>query len=139
MEATTFVRVRYSETDQMGYVYYGNYAQFFEIGRVELFRKLGVSYKSLEENGVMMPVLSMSSHYYHPARYDDKIKIVTSIPEIPTGARIQFNYKLYNESELLIHEGFTELVFVDMERNRPCRVPEILKEKLIELDNLNKV
>ena len=131
IEATTFIRVRYGETDQMGYVYYGNYAQFFEVARVELFRSIGLSYKQLEDSGVMMPVTQLQCYYHHPARYDDQLKIVTTIPQIPDGVRITFIYKIYNDSELLIHEGSTELVFVDMLKNRPCRVPNLLREKLI--------
>ncbi len=138
IEATTFIRVRYGETDQMGFVYYGNYAQFFEIGRVELFRKIGVTYKSLEDKGVMMPVINMQSFYHHPARYDDHLKIVTSVPKIPDGVRIKFEYKIFNESDLLLHEGNTELVFVDMLKNRPCRIPENLREKLLDYDNLKQ-
>ncbi|MDO5655516.1 MAG: thioesterase family protein [Flavobacteriaceae bacterium] len=130
IEATTFIRVRYSETDQMGYVYYGNYASYFEVGRVELFRSIGLSYKELEDDGVMMPVINLSCFYHHPARYDDLLKIVTSIPQLADGVRITFNYKIYNQNELLIHEGKTELVFVDKSRNKPCRMPKKLWEKL---------
>lgn len=133
IESTTLVRVRYGETDQMGYVYYGNYAQFFEIGRVELFRKLDVSYKSLEDSGIMMPVIKLNSNYHHPAYYDDELRIVTSIPEIPDGVRIYFEYKIFNQNNLLLHTGSTELVFINMKKNKPCRIPNVLREKLIEL------
>ena len=135
-EATTFVRVRYGETDQMGFVYYGNYAQYYEIGRVELFREIGVSYKSLEDNGVIMPVTKMNCFYHQPARYDDNLKIVTSIPEFPHGIRINFDYKIYNSTGLLLNNGSTELVFVDKSKNRPCKIPEILLEKLKHHYNL---
>lgn len=138
IEATTFIRVRYGETDQMGYVYYGNYAQYFEVARVELFRSIGLSYKQLEDDGVMMPVTNLKCFYHHPARYDDLLRIVTSIPQIPDGVRITFIYKIYNETNLLIHQGETELVFVDMNKNKPCRVPEILREKLLDYQNLDK-
>ena len=133
IESTTLVRVRYGETDQMGYVYYGNYAQFFEIGRVELFRKLDVSYKSLEDSGIMMPVIKLNSNYHHPAYYDDELRIVTSIPEIPDGVRIYFEYKIFNQNNLLLHTGSTELVFINMKKNKPSRIPNVLREKLIEL------
>lgn len=136
IQAITFIRVRYGETDQMGYVYYGNYAQYFEVARVELFRAMGLTYKSLEDDGVMMPVTKLECFYHHPARYDDELKIVTEIPEIPNGVRITFNYKVYNQDELLIHSGKTELVFVDMKKNKPCLVPKILKEKLENYNNL---
>ena len=134
--ATTFIRVRYGETDQMGYVYYGNYPQFFEVARVELFRSIGLTYKSLEDDGVMMPVTKLTCFYHHAAKYDDYLKIVTEIPQIPDGVRITFNYKIYNESNLLLHEGSTDLVFVDMTRNRPCRIPKKLKEKLENYNDL---
>lgn len=139
IQATTFIRVRYAETDQMGYVYYGNYAQYFEVARVELFRSIGLSYRELEEMGVMMPVLSLESKYFHPARYDDLLKIETEIPEIPEGVRIVFKYKVSNETGLLIHQGKTELVFVNMEKNRPCKAPEILKKALLNYRNLKNV
>lgn len=139
IEATTFIRVRYSETDQMGYVYYGNYASYFEVGRVELMRSIGLTYKELEENGVMMPVTKLECFYHHPARYDDELKIVTRIPQIPDGVRITFIYKIYNATGLLIHEGNTELVFVDMGKNKPCRAPEIMLEKLKNFENLKRV
>lgn len=135
IESTTLLRVRYAETDQMGYVYYGNYAQYFEIGRVELFRKLDVSYKSLEDSGIMMPVITLSSKYIHPAHYDDELKIITSIPKIPDGVRISFEYNIYNQNDVLIHQGATELVFIDMKKNRPCKIPDVLREKLLELSS----
>lgn len=139
IQATSYIRVRYGETDQMGYVYYGNYAQYFEVARVELFRSIGLPYKQLEQNNVMMPVTKLECFYHHPAHYDEMLKIVTSIPTIPDGVRIEFSYKIYNESELLIHEGNTTLVFVNMINNKPCRAPEILIEKLKNYDNLNSL
>lgn len=139
MEATTFIRVRYAETDQMGYVYYGNYAQYFEVARVEFLRSIGLSYKKLEASGVMMPVLSLESRYFHPAKYDDLLRIETEIPEIPQGVRILFKYKVFNENGLLLHEGKTELVFVNMEKNRPCKAPEILIKALENYRNLKDV
>ena len=139
IQATSYIRVRYGETDQMGYVYYGNYAQYFEVARVELFRSIGLPYKQLEQNNVMMPVTKLECFYHHPAHYDEMLKIVTSIPTIPDGVRIEFSYKIYNESELLIHEGNTTLVFVNMTNNKPCRAPEILIEKLKNYDNLNSL
>lgn len=131
IRATNYIRVRYEETDQMGFVYYGNYATYFEVARVELFRGIGLSYRKLEEAGVMMPVINLMCKYHHPAKYDDLLKIVTEVPEIPTGVRINFNYKIYNEQGLLLHEGSTELVFVNMENSKPMKAPKILLDKLI--------
>ncbi|MCB0506044.1 MAG: acyl-CoA thioesterase [Cyclobacteriaceae bacterium] len=120
----TEVRVRYSETDQMGYVYYGNYAAYYEVGRVEALRSLGMSYRSLEESGIMMPVLESHSKYIKPARYDDLIRLQIIIPTLPT-SRITFEYKLFLE-ETLVHEGSTTLAFVNMETGRPMRAPEAM-------------
>lgn len=120
----TEVRVRYSETDQMGYVYYGNYAAYYEVGRVEALRSLGMSYRSLEESGIMMPVLESHSKYVKPTRYDDLIRLQIIIPTLPT-SRITFEYKLFLE-ETLVHEGSTTLAFVNMETGRPMRAPEAM-------------
>lgn len=125
----TTVRVRYSETDQMGYCYYGNYAQFYEIGRVETLRKLGVSYKSLEEKGVMLPVLDFKIKYLKPAFYDDELTIRTQIKEIPS-ARIHFDYEMYNQRGEKINEGATTLVFVDKNTMKPMPAPSEIIEKL---------
>lgn len=128
--AESQLRVRYAETDQMGYVYYGNYATYYEISRTEAIRALGLSYKTLEEEmGVMMPVLENYSKYIQPARYDDQLRVVVKIPEIPT-ARITFTYEIYNEDNTLLHTGKTILVFVNKESGRPCRIPERMMELL---------
>jgi len=119
----TKVRVRYGETDQMGYVYYGNYAMYFEVGRVEALRQLGLSYKELEDGGVMLPVLKNVSNYFSPALYDDELTIVTTIKEKPS-VRITFYYEIFNGSGKLIHEGETQLAFVNKETSKPCRPPE---------------
>jgi acyl-CoA thioester hydrolase len=120
---STKIRVRYGETDQMGYVYYGNYAEFYEVARVEMLRSLGMDYASMERDGVMMPVLEMNCKYIKPALYDQEITITTTVEELP-GVRIRFKYELFNELNELIHIGHTTLVFVDMEKNKPCLPPE---------------
>lgn len=128
--AETRLRVRYAETDQMGYVYYGNYATYYEIGRVETMRSLGFSYKDLEENvGVMMPVLELHIQYKAPAFYDEELRLQVTIPEMPQ-TRIRFEYKLYNAEDKLLNEGHTTLVFVNKASGRPCRVPQELKQVL---------
>ncbi len=121
-------RVRYSETDQMGYVYYGNYASFYEIGRVETMRKLGSSYRSLEEQGIMMPVYEMQCKYLKPALYDDEITIETTITELKA-MRICFEHKIYRDDELL-NRGAVTLVFVDKDSNKLCKMPNLLREAL---------
>lgn len=96
----------------MGYVYYGNYAMYYEVARVESLRQLGMTYKELEEMGVMMPVLENHSCYVAPARYDDLLRIVTTLREMP-GAKIRFEYEIFNEGNALLHHGETLLVFID--------------------------
>ncbi|HNS11564.1 MAG TPA: thioesterase family protein [Bacteroidia bacterium] len=117
------IRVRYAETDQMGYVYYGNYAAFFEVGRVEALRALGFSYRKLENAGYMLPVMNYNIDYLKPAHYDDLLTIKTSIPLIPS-ARIHFEYETYNEQEVLINKASTTLVFIDRASNKPCKPPQ---------------
>jgi acyl-CoA thioester hydrolase len=115
----TKLRVRYGETDQMGYMYYGNYAEFFEVGRVEMLRSLGLTYAGMEASGIMMPVLELNCKYLKPARYDEEITIVVTMAKMP-GVKIHFKYELYNEKEELIHIGETLLAFINMKTNRPC-------------------
>lgn len=119
---TIQLRVRYGETDQMGYCYYGNYAQYFEVGRVEALRSLGMSYKSLEDNGIMLPVLDFSIHYNSPALYDDLLTITTTIVKIE-GAKLFFTYSIHNESTQLICTANTTLVFINKENNKPFKAP----------------
>ncbi|GGI26440.1 acyl-CoA thioesterase [Pedobacter mendelii] len=126
---STKIRVRYGETDQMGYMYYGNYAQYYEVGRVEMLRSLGMSYSSMEAEGIMMPVLELRCKYIKPAFYDQEIMVKTIIKTLP-GIRIFFEYELYNEKNELINLGATTLVFVDMKKNKPTNPPENFMEKL---------
>jgi len=126
----TTVRVRYGETDQMGYVYYGFYAMYYEVARVESLRKLGLTYKSLEAQGIIMPVLENKSKYIAPAYYDELLRIVCVVREKP-GIRIRFNYEIFNEENKLIHIGETLLVFVDRRTSKPCPPPEAM-EKVLE-------
>ncbi len=121
----TKIRVRYAETDQMGYVYYGNYAQYFEVGRVELLRKLGISYRAIEEAGILLPVRDFNIRYHKPAYYDEELTIVTRIPSIPT-ARILFDYQTLNADGDLLNEGHTTLVFVTKSTGKPQQCPEHL-------------
>lgn len=121
------IRVRYAETDQMGYVYYGHYAAYFEVARVEMLRSLGFSYKILEEEGVILPVLNYSIKYIRPAYYDDLLKIKTVIKDLPT-ARIHFDYETFNEKEELINIAETTLVFVNRKTGRPSSPPTDLLE-----------
>ena len=125
----TKVRVRYAETDQMGYVYYGNYATYFEVARVDSIKSLGISYKELEDVGVMMPVLHYATKYYKPALYDDELTIKTIIKELPT-ARIHFDFEVFNQDGLKLNDAEATLVFVNTETKKPCTSPENLMNQL---------
>jgi acyl-CoA thioester hydrolase len=118
-EHATKIRVRYGETDQMGYMYYGNYAEFYEVGRVEMLRSLGLTYSGMEESGIKMPVLELKCKYLKPALYDEEITVRVIMDKMP-GIRIFFRYELFNEKEELINTGETLLVFINMQTNRPC-------------------
>ncbi len=123
-------RVRYGETDQMGVVYHGNYAQYLEIGRVEWLRQLGVSYKSMEERGVMLPVISLQMNFKKSARYDDLIMVRTKLKRIPS-VKIEFDFEILNEEKELLVEANTVLAFMDMKSMRPIRCPSYVLD-LIE-------
>ena len=123
-------RIRYGETDQMGYLYYGNYPLLYEIGRTEAFRALGVRYRDMEvENGVMMPVLHMESRYLLPLKYDENAKIRTIIRELPTKI-IKFDHEIYNDEMELCHKGTVKLFFVDMKTNKRVSTPSKLQDAL---------
>lgn len=123
-QSQTQIRVRYAETDQMKYVYYGNYAIYFEVARVECLRNLGLEYKKLEEeHQVMMPVLEQYSKYIKPAMYDDILDIKVSIPELPQ-MRIRFEYEIFR-GDTLLHKAYTTLAFVNMQTFKPIPCPEI--------------
>lgn len=126
----TQLRVRYAETDQMGYVYYGNYAAYYEVARVECIRSLGFSYKALEEMGVMLPVLELHTYYLLPARYDELLTIKVTIPKLPT-LKILFTYEILDEAGKLVNRGETTLVFINMKTGKPMRMPEVMG-KLLE-------
>ena len=119
------LRVRYSDTDQMGYVYYGRYASYYEIARVELFRKLGFSYRKLEEKGIGMPVIEMQSKFLLPVKYDELISIKTVIKELPT-LKICFYYEIFNSKNKLGNTGKTVLTFIDLKSKKPVRTPKTL-------------
>jgi acyl-CoA thioester hydrolase len=125
----TKIRVRYSETDQMGYCYYGNYAQYFEVGRVEALRSTGISYKTMEDQGVMLPVSDFSVSYKNPAYYDDELTITTHITEVK-GARIFFEYTITNNLNQIIALANTTLVFVNKTTMRPIQPPQDFLDNL---------
>jgi acyl-CoA thioester hydrolase len=119
----TKIRVRYGETDQMGYAYYGVYAQYYEVGRVETMRVLGFSYKDVEARGILMPVLEYTIKYKKPAYYDEEITVVTRIKEMPTGVKVNFDYECFNVKKELINTGFVTLAIIDKNTNKLCKLP----------------
>jgi acyl-CoA thioester hydrolase len=126
----TQVRVRYGETDQMKYLYYGNYALYYEVGRVELMRSLGVTYRKLEEeHRVMMPVVALQQRFVRPAFYDDLLTIRTTIRELPASF-ITFHCEIFNEQKKLLNGGSVRLCFVDMETNKTIETPDFLLNQL---------
>jgi acyl-CoA thioester hydrolase len=127
------IRVRYSETDQMGYCYYGNYATYFEVGRVEAMRSIGMSYKAIEESGKMLPVISYKVDFLSPAYYDDLLTIKTTINKIE-GAKLYFNYEIYNESRLKLCKAETILVFINAQSKKPTQAPKELFKLLQEYE-----
>lgn len=122
-------RVRYGETDQMGVVYYGNYAQYLEIGRVEWLRSLGFSYKSMEESGIMLPVISLQIDFKKPATYDEQITVITKLKKLPS-VKIEFDFEIWNEQDQLLISANTVLVFMDMKTKRPIKCPDYILDRI---------
>ncbi len=125
----TFVKVRYSETDQMGVVHHGNYAQYLELARIDWLSQFGFSYKKMEEEGIMLPVYSMQFKFIRPATFDEELRIETVLKQNP-GIKIEFDYSIFNSQNILITTASTVLVFMDAKTKKPMRCPEKLAEKL---------
>ena len=124
------IRVRYGETDQMGYLYYGNYAQYFEVGRVELIRSLGLTYKELEEvHGIWLPVVSLEMRFVRPAFYDELLTVRSELRELPD-EHITFHVEVFNERKKLVNAGRVRLCFFDSKSKKVVHAPEYLLEKL---------
>ncbi|SHF45744.1 acyl-CoA thioester hydrolase [Salegentibacter echinorum] len=123
------VKVRYSETDQMGVVHHGNYAQYLEIARLEWLAALGVSYKTMEEEGVMLPVYELNTKFLKPAFFEDELVIKVRLKETPS-VKITFEYFIYNQKEELLTTAFTTLVFMDSKTRKPIRCPKYILEAL---------
>ncbi|MEO0332494.1 MAG: thioesterase family protein [Bacteroidota bacterium] len=126
----TQIRVRYGETDQMGYVYYGNYSSYYEVARVEALRHLGMSYRELEDVGIMMPVLENHSYYHQPVYYDDLLSIQVTLAQMPS-VKITFDYEFRTSEDKLVHSGKTVLAFMKADTKRACRPPQAMI-KLLE-------
>ncbi|MFC4164197.1 acyl-CoA thioesterase [Epilithonimonas zeae] len=131
IHTTNSIRVRYGETDPMKYVYYGNYAEYFEVARVELFRTLGMSYDEIEKRGIFLPVSEYKIKYLKPGLYDQLLEIHTYVKKIP-GVKIEFDYEIYNEDKVKITEASTTLFFLDAETNKIVRCPDFLLDLIKE-------
>jgi acyl-CoA thioester hydrolase len=130
IQSSVEIRVRYAETDRMGFVYYGNYSTYFEVARVEMLRNLGISYKELEDKGISLPVLEYRIKYLKPAFYDQLLTISTKITTLPA-ARIRFEYETRNESGDLLNVAETTLVFINSQTLKPCSPPDYVISKMI--------
>jgi len=128
-KSLTKTRVRYSETDQMGVVYHGNYAQFFELGRTEWLRDLGITYKDMEINGIMLPVISLKCNFIKSALYDDILTIETFLKKEPM-VKIEFDYIVTNQNNEIVCKGNSVLAFMDMKTTKPIRCPDYLLKSL---------
>lgn len=122
-------RIRYGETDQMGVVYHGNYAQFFELGRTEWLRSLGITYKDMEKSGVMLPVISLTSNFKKSAYYDQVLSIKTILKKTPS-VKIEFDFEITNENKEVITTGNSVLAFIDMNKHKPIRCPKYILDKI---------
>ncbi len=126
---STKIRVRYGETDQMGVVYHGNYPTYFEVARTEWLRSLGVTYKNLENKGIMLPVISLFFNFLRPAKYDDLLTISVFLKKRPL-VKIEFDYEIYNQNKEKISTGNSVLAFIDMKTNKPIKCPDYILEQL---------
>lgn len=123
------LRVRYAETDRMGFVYYGNYAVYFEVARVEALRTLGISYRNIEDSGILLPVVNYTVKFLKPVHYDEELRIVTVIQKLPQ-VRINFEYECYNEKGEVVTTAYTTLAFIRKSSNKPCGAPSDVLEKM---------
>ena len=126
---STNIRVRYGETDQMGIVYNANYATYFEVARTEWLRNLGVTYKNMEESGIILPVVSLSFNFIKPAKYDDILTVSVFLKKKPL-IKIDFDYEIINQNKEKISTGNSVLAFIDMKTNKPIKCPDYILEKL---------
>ncbi|MEO8720770.1 MAG: thioesterase family protein [Ginsengibacter sp.] len=126
------IRIHYALTDQMGVVYHGHYAQFYEIGRTEALRSLGLTYKEVEATGVIMPVTEIHSKFIRPALYDDLITVITTVEEMPLHYKIIFHSEIFNEKKQLLNVGDVTLYFLDSKTMKRVEMPEMIKKRLAE-------
>jgi acyl-CoA thioester hydrolase len=123
----SLIRVRYGETDRMGYLYYGHYPEYFEVSRTDMIRSLGLSYKEIEDMGIIMPVRNLRVDYRFPARYDELLTVKSCLNKLPE-IKLDIDYEIKNEEEKVVCTGNTVLAFVDIKTRRPRRAPDFFLE-----------
>ena len=126
----TQIRIHYALTDQMGVVYHGHYAQFYEIGRAEAIRNLGYTYRDIEAMGIIMPVTDIHSRFLRPAKYDDLITVKTTLRELPAAHKIVFHHEIYNEQDELLNTGDITLYFMEAKTMKRVHMPEELRSRI---------
>ena len=129
LTSTTHLRVRYGETDRMGYAYYGNYLLYYEVGRTEMLREYGLTYREMEDNGILLPVANVKIDYMLPAMYDELLTIKTTLTKMPL-VKLEFLYEIFNENGQLINKGTTLLVFTSKKTRKPTRAPQYFLDKV---------
>ncbi|MFW6328334.1 MAG: acyl-CoA thioesterase [Bacteroidota bacterium] len=129
MTSTTKLRVRYGETDRMGYSYYGNYLLYYEVGRTEMLREHGLTYKQMEDSGILLPVANVNIEYIKPALYDELLTIKTTLAKMPL-VKLEFLYEIFNEQAELLNRGTTLLVFTSKKTRKPTRAPKYFLERV---------
>jgi acyl-CoA thioester hydrolase len=129
-------RVRYAETDQMGFVHHSNYAQYFEMGRIEWLRKLGISYKNMEESGILLPVRALNIQFLRPAKYDDELTLVTTLINKPS-VKVEFKFEIFNNKKICLTTATVKLAFVNKANGKPIKPPLYFIDKINESDKFN--
>ncbi|OFY24229.1 MAG: hypothetical protein A2W98_15190 [Bacteroidetes bacterium GWF2_33_38] len=130
------IRVRYNETDSMKYVYHGNYATYFHASRTELLRKVGLDDKTMEMNGIILPVVEMNVKYIQPAVYDELLTVKTSVKAI-SACKLYFNHQIFNANNVLINQAETTIAYVNSSTRKPIAIPKEIKERLNILTSKN--
>ena len=128
MEDKLDIDVRYSETDQMSFVYHGNYVKYFEMGRISWLNKLGFSYKKMEDDGILLPVVDLKINFRQSAKFDDKLTLITKLVKLPS-YMIEFNYEIFKDGNI-ITMGYTKLIFLNSLTNKPMRCPKQILDAL---------
>ena len=128
MEDKLDIYVRYSETDQMSFVYHGNYVKYFEMGRISWLDKLGFSYKKMEDDGILLPVIDLKINFRQSAKFNDKLTLITKLVKLPS-YMIEFNYEIFKDGNI-ITRGYTKLIFLNSKTNKPMRCPKQILDAL---------